>query len=208
MALLVKNLPANAGDVRDAGSIPGSDRSLGVGNGTLLQCSGLENPMNKGAWGVTKGQTWLSTHPYTVLLLLIVLWPSLLLTLPLQDGGGISFLSRKIKQMKSHVRVTRPLPLHLLLCLIWSGWEDASGSMVLLLAASDSTEAGSCLQTVRDLRGIKKKRQASCRVAGHAFHTRRNTCTGSSSPSVSVPRRRQDKFVGMPRWLHSEEPSC
>ena len=38
---VVKNLPANAGDV---GSIPGSERSPGEGNGNPLQCSGLENP--------------------------------------------------------------------------------------------------------------------------------------------------------------------
>ena len=44
---VVKNMPANAGD---AGSIPGSGRSPGVGNGNLLQCSCLENPMDRGAW--------------------------------------------------------------------------------------------------------------------------------------------------------------
>ena len=50
VALVVKNPPANAGDVRDAGSIPGSGRSLGVGNGNLLQYSCLENPIDRGAW--------------------------------------------------------------------------------------------------------------------------------------------------------------
>ena len=44
---MVKKLPANAGD---AGSIPGSGRSPGVGNGNLPQYSCLENPMDKGAW--------------------------------------------------------------------------------------------------------------------------------------------------------------
>jgi len=44
VALLVKNLPANAGDARDTGSIPGSERSPGVGNGNLLQYSCLDNP--------------------------------------------------------------------------------------------------------------------------------------------------------------------
>ena len=47
---LVKNPPANAGDVGDAGSIPGSGRSPGEGNGTPLQYSCLENPMDGGAW--------------------------------------------------------------------------------------------------------------------------------------------------------------
>ena len=47
MALVIKNLPVNAGDVRDAGSIPGSGRSPGGGNGNLLQYSCLENPMTE-----------------------------------------------------------------------------------------------------------------------------------------------------------------
>ena len=50
MVLVVKNLPANAGDLRDVGSIPGLGRSLEVGNGKLLQYSCLENPMNRGDW--------------------------------------------------------------------------------------------------------------------------------------------------------------
>ena len=59
---LIKNLPASAGDTRDEGSIPGSGRSPGVGNGNQLQYSCLENPMNRGAWqatvhGVTKSWT-------------------------------------------------------------------------------------------------------------------------------------------------------
>ena len=52
--LEVKNLLANAGDIiRDLGSIPGSGRSLGVGNGNPLQFSCLENPMDRGAWWTT-----------------------------------------------------------------------------------------------------------------------------------------------------------
>ena len=62
--LVVKNLPASAGDVRDVGSIPGSGKSPGGGNGNPPQYSCLENPMDKGAWwatvhGVTKSQTQL-----------------------------------------------------------------------------------------------------------------------------------------------------
>ena len=62
MALVVKNLPANAGDVSDAGLIPGLGRSLGGGNGNPLQYSCLENLMDRGAWqttvhGVAKNQT-------------------------------------------------------------------------------------------------------------------------------------------------------
>ena len=46
--LVIKNPPANAGDTRDAGSIPGSRRSPGVGNSNPLQCSCLENSFDKG----------------------------------------------------------------------------------------------------------------------------------------------------------------
>ena len=53
MALVVKNLPANAGDVRDMGLIPGSERSPGGGHGSPLQYSCLENPMVRGAWWAT-----------------------------------------------------------------------------------------------------------------------------------------------------------
>ena len=60
--LVIKNLPANARDVRDASLIPGSRRSSGGGPGNPLQYSCLENPMDKRAWWatvhrVTKGQT-------------------------------------------------------------------------------------------------------------------------------------------------------
>ena len=49
VALVVKNLPVNAGDIRDVESIPGSGRSPGEGNGNPLQYSCLENPMDRGA---------------------------------------------------------------------------------------------------------------------------------------------------------------
>ena len=59
---MVKNLPANAGDVRDAGSIPGSGRSPGAGHGNVPQYSSLENPIDRGALkatvhGVAKSRT-------------------------------------------------------------------------------------------------------------------------------------------------------
>ena len=53
VVLAVKNPPANAGDARDAGLIPGSGRSPGEGHGNPLQYSCLENPMDRGAWKVT-----------------------------------------------------------------------------------------------------------------------------------------------------------
>uniref|UniRef100_A0AAA9RZ23 small monomeric GTPase n=1 Tax=Bos taurus TaxID=9913 RepID=A0AAA9RZ23_BOVIN len=50
---VVKNLPANAEDARTVGSIPASGRAPGEGNGSPLQCSCQENPMDRGAWQVT-----------------------------------------------------------------------------------------------------------------------------------------------------------
>ena len=62
VVLVVTNPLANAGDVRDTDSIPGSGRSLAEKNGNPLQYSCLENPMDRGAWqatehGVAKRQT-------------------------------------------------------------------------------------------------------------------------------------------------------
>ena len=59
---MVKNLPANVGDARDAGSIPWSGRAPGAGNGNTRQYSCLENSRDKGVWwatvqGVSKSQT-------------------------------------------------------------------------------------------------------------------------------------------------------
>ena len=51
--IVVKSPPANAGDIRDRGSIPGSGRSRGGGHGNPLQYSCLENPMDRGAWRAT-----------------------------------------------------------------------------------------------------------------------------------------------------------
>ena len=69
VAIVVKNPPANTGDIKDAGSVPGLGRTPGGRRGNPLQYSCLENPMDRGAWratvhGVTKSQTRLSdlTH--------------------------------------------------------------------------------------------------------------------------------------------------
>ena len=63
---MIKNMLANEGDTGDMGSVPGSGRSPGEGNGNPLHYSCLENTMNRGAWwatdhGVTRNQTRLST---------------------------------------------------------------------------------------------------------------------------------------------------
>ena len=50
VVLVVKNPIANAGDIKDVGSIPGLERSPGEGHGNPLQYSCLENPMDRGAW--------------------------------------------------------------------------------------------------------------------------------------------------------------
>ena len=73
---VVKNSPANAGDTKDVGSIPGSGRYPGGGHGNPFQYSCLENPMDREAWratvhSVTKSQTrlkWHSTHAQPIIL--------------------------------------------------------------------------------------------------------------------------------------------
>ena len=58
---MVKNLPANAGNVRDVHSIPGAGRSPGEGHGNPLQNSCLENPIDRGSWQPTGhriAQSW------------------------------------------------------------------------------------------------------------------------------------------------------
>ena len=70
VVLVLKDPPANAGDARDVGSIPGSERSSEGGNGNPFQYSCLDNPMDRGTWldtvhGVAKNRTiltQLSTH--------------------------------------------------------------------------------------------------------------------------------------------------
>ena len=67
-----KNQPASTEDLRDVGSIPGSGRPLGEGNGNTLQYSCLENPMYREAWwatvhGVAKSQKRLSNFIFTSL---------------------------------------------------------------------------------------------------------------------------------------------
>ena len=66
---MVKNLPANAGDVRDVSSVPGSGRFPTGGHGNPLQYSCLESPMDRGAWeavvhSVTSQTTEGTLHEY------------------------------------------------------------------------------------------------------------------------------------------------
>ena len=75
VALVVKNPPANTGEVRDACLIPGLGRSSGEGNDNPLQYSCLKNPKDRGAWwatvhGVTK--SWGVTNSFTFIEQLLI----------------------------------------------------------------------------------------------------------------------------------------
>ena len=65
---MVKNLPAITGDLRDVGSIPGSGRFPGGGNGNPVQCSCLGNPMDRRAWQVTKSDMTEPNHGPTLMI--------------------------------------------------------------------------------------------------------------------------------------------
>ena len=101
MAIVIKNLSANAGDRRDMGSTPGSGRSPGGRLGDPLQYSCLENPIDRGAWlapvqRVAKrwtGLRWVSTHNNEINTFLFSLF-----FLTIKTGGGkrkvrLTFLS-------------------------------------------------------------------------------------------------------------------
>ena len=60
--IVLKNLPVNAGDTGDVGSIPESGRSPGEGNDNPLQDSCLENPMDTGAWPVIAHNSVTKSH--------------------------------------------------------------------------------------------------------------------------------------------------
>ena len=92
---VVKNPPANVGDM---GSIPGSGRYSGGGNGNSFQYSCLENPMDRESWqakahGVTRaGHDYLSTHmPYNIHLLIYLTYCPLYLVCQLHEGSHCLF---------------------------------------------------------------------------------------------------------------------
>ena len=101
VALMVKNLPAKAGGARHTGLISGSRRSPGGGNGTPLQYSCLENPIDKGAWqatvhGVVKSCTrlsnWACRHVLIHLSTTSISWASLPLDVSCLPAWGIGEL--------------------------------------------------------------------------------------------------------------------
>ena len=63
MALVIKNPPANAGDIEDMGSIPGSGRPPGEGEDNPLQYSCQQNPMDRGVWQTTAHKVIKSPKP-------------------------------------------------------------------------------------------------------------------------------------------------
>ena len=113
---MVKNLPDNAGDVRDMGLIPRLERSPGVGNGNPPQYFCLENPMDRGAWwatvqGVAKSCTRLT--PYRV-------EGSMLHTLSLSKPAEVVFSlgGVQLSILKHRLRTEMVLGLTSLLSLI------------------------------------------------------------------------------------------
>ena len=83
MALVVRNLPANAGDKRDVGSIPRLRQSPGRGHGNLLQYSCWDNPMDRGTYQVTVHripQSWTRLKQFSIHALMafsqVLLWRS------------------------------------------------------------------------------------------------------------------------------------
>ena len=108
VALAVKNPPANAGDARDAGSIPGLGRSPGEGNSNTLQYSCLENPVN--SWQATvrsiaQSRTqlkWVSMH-------LLRSWMGLKLALHLSQSSGVNRLHRASFHGNSRWQEHKPL---------------------------------------------------------------------------------------------------
>ena len=77
MVLVVKNPPANAGDIKDTGLIPGSGRSPGKGHGNQLESSLLGSPKDRGAWRAIPSESdtaetlWMHTHTDSSLLIFV-----------------------------------------------------------------------------------------------------------------------------------------
>ena len=72
VVLVIKNLLASAGDIRDASLISGSGGSPGEGHGNPLQCSCMENPMDRGAWRATVhriAKSWTRLRDFTFIFL-------------------------------------------------------------------------------------------------------------------------------------------
>ena len=125
---VVKNPPANAGDVRYAGSIPGWERFPGIGNGNLIQYSYQGNPIGTGTLqvtvhGVIKSWTWLSPH-FSPQWCLYVTWISLINTcIFLNKFLFLNFLYFKNVFLK--IQVIGFIFIFLARVLVVSLWEPA-----------------------------------------------------------------------------------
>ena len=102
VVLVVKNPPTNAGDIRDTGSVPGSERFPRGGNGNPLQYSCLENPMDGGAWRatvhvITESQTWLKWLSMPVDAVYILCCKLFDLKLLVLSESAILFLCQSLK---------------------------------------------------------------------------------------------------------------
>ena len=149
MALVEKNPPTNARDLRDAGSIPGSGRSPWGGHRDALQYSYLENPTDRKDWqatvhGVTENQTWLKRLQFNSVQLLsrvrlfATLWTaarqaSLSIT---NSRSSLKHTSIESVMPSSHVILCRPLlllppiPLHTIKMFGLGGeWVDFHGNL-------------------------------------------------------------------------------
>ena len=100
--LVVKNAPANAGDTRDMGLIPGFGRSPRVGNGNLLQYACLENPMERGAWRAKSMGPQRVRHNWACTLH-VVHWSPLSRLLLLVHGELMAFTMGWLKFYKNEI---------------------------------------------------------------------------------------------------------
>ena len=117
--LVVKNLPANAGDIKDTGLIPGSGRSSGEGNGYPSQYSCLENPMGRGDWWVHDTESNMTKA-----------------TLRLQNRHWLTEKKQMLPKGRGQERDMNrliPLPdpvLQCFLAVVWADWGHGSHSRV------------------------------------------------------------------------------
>ena len=138
VTLVVRNQPTSAGDIRDTGSIPGSRRVPGGGNGNPLQYSCLENPMDREAWraivhGITESWTrlkWTGMHAHKLGLVLCHLHLEIL-TFSKESWTFILSLALQIKELVLKTQACDPM----LGCETW--WEDCwdTGWGVVILSS-------------------------------------------------------------------------
>ena len=101
VVLVVKNLPAKAGDIRDTCSVLGAGRSPGEGHGNPLQYSCLENPMNRGAWQLQSIGSQVKVKSFSRVRIFATPWTPTRLLPPWDSSGkstgvGCHFLLRGI----------------------------------------------------------------------------------------------------------------